>query len=225
MTNRASIAGDVDAATILEWSGEYSNAFRGLTRFLTAHRPRICPFERLVSAVPPRSKLLDIGCGNGLFLYLLARAGRLAEGYGVEVRPEATIAGNAALRSFGIERASLSVARGPGDWPQQPFDVVSMIDVVHHVPPDRQRAMLEAACGLVRPGGLLVYKDMATAPAWAALANRLHDLVLARQWIHYLPIASVASIAAECGMRVRHGDDVRLGWYAHELRVLVRESA
>ncbi len=209
---------------MLAWASDYSKAFRGTTRFLTAHRPRICPFERLVDAVPARSSLLDIGCGNGLFLYLLLRAGRLGQGLGVDIRSEATIAGNAALRGFGIGQATLSTAGGPTDWPEQQFDAVSMVDVLHHLPRAGQRAFLGAACDRVRPGGLLIYKDMASAPAWAAWANRLHDLVLARQWIQYVPIADVEAIAAGCGLRVAQSGALRLGWYAHELRVFRREE-
>jgi 2-polyprenyl-3-methyl-5-hydroxy-6-metoxy-1,4-benzoquinol methylase len=212
-----------DASTTLAWAGEYSRAFRGLPRLLTAHRPRICPFERLVDAIPAQSSVLDIGCGNGLLLYLLARAGRLREGIGVDIRRDAIDAGNAALRGFGVDQASLRVAGEPASWPRQAFDAVAMIDVMHHVPPERQRETLAAACAMVRPSGLLVYKDMARSPAWAAWANRAHDLLLARQWIHYLPIAEVESGAAGTNMRLLRSDSVRLGWYAHELRVFRRE--
>jgi 2-polyprenyl-3-methyl-5-hydroxy-6-metoxy-1,4-benzoquinol methylase len=212
-----------DASTTLAWAGEYSRAFRGLPRLLTAHRPRICPFERLVDAIPAQSSVLDIGCGNGLLLYLLARAGRLREGIGVDIRRDAIDAGNAALRGFGVDQASLRVAGEPASWPRQAFDAVAMIDVMHHVPPERQRETLAAACAMVRPSGLLVYKDMARSPAWAAWANRAHDLLLARQWIHYLPIAEVESGAVGSNMRLVRSDSVRLGWYAHELRVFRRE--
>ena len=214
-----------DAASMLAWAREYSAAFRGLPRILTAHRPRICPFARLVDAVPVQSSVFDIGCGNGLLLYLLARAGRLREGAGVDIRGDAIDAGNAALRGFGIDRASLHVAGEPANWPRQTFDAVTMIDVMHHVPPELQRETLAAACAMVRPSGLLIYKDMARSPAWAAWANRAHDLLLARQWIHYLPIAEVESVAAGSKMRLAHGESVRLGWYAHELRVFRREPS
>lgn len=204
---------------------EYSTAFRGSMRALTALRPRICPFERLVEAVPERSKVLDIGCGTGLFLYLLLRAGRLEEGHGVDPNREAVNAGNGALRAFGFEQISLGKADGPNEWPQRRFDVVSMIDVVHHLPRDRQRALLTAACAAVRPGGLLIYKDMGSTPLWAAWANRLHDLVLAGQWIHYLPIVEVESGAIASGLQVVHRDAIRRGWYAHELRLLRRPES
>jgi len=214
-----------DASTMIAWAGEYSRAFRGLPRFVTAHRPRICPFERVVDAVPAQSSVLDIGCGNGLLLYLLARAGRLREGVGVDIRQDAIDTGNAALRGFGIDQASLRAAGEPANWPRQTFDTVAMIDVMHHVPQERQRATLAAACAMVRSSGLLVYKDMARSPAWAAWANRAHDLLLAREWIHYLPIAEVDAAAAGSKMRLVRSESTLLGWYAHELRVFRREPS
>src|SRR6266576_3469231 len=74
---------------------------------------------------------------------------------------------------------------------------VSMIDVMHHVPPSFQKEFLLTACRHVRPSGLLIYKDMCRRPRWRAAANRLHDLVLARQWINYLPISQVELWAGE----------------------------
>ena len=68
------------------------------------------------------------------------------------------------------------------DWPSGPFDIVSVIDVMHHVPTIAQRTVIERAASRLKPGGLLVYKDMVERPRWRAWKNRLHDLVLARQW-------------------------------------------
>src|SRR5437763_328158 len=42
-------------------------------RLKMAHwRIRICPFELLIPFVKPGASVLDLGCGNGLFLGLLA---------------------------------------------------------------------------------------------------------------------------------------------------------
>ena len=97
-----------------------------------------------------------------------------------------------------------------------------MIDVMHHVPRERQRQTLAAALAMVAPGGIFIYKDIATSPAWTAWANRFHDLLLARQWIHYLPISEVDSVAMGSEMRIVQRESVRLAWYAHELRVFRR---
>ncbi len=54
-------------------------------RTMQSLRPFICPFDALVDVVPQGSRLLDIGCGAGLFLALLAHTGRLAEGIGYDI--------------------------------------------------------------------------------------------------------------------------------------------
>lgn len=41
-----------------------------IARTLAAWRPYICPFEVLVRAVPMGSRVLDVGCGSGLFAAL-----------------------------------------------------------------------------------------------------------------------------------------------------------
>jgi 2-polyprenyl-3-methyl-5-hydroxy-6-metoxy-1,4-benzoquinol methylase len=195
-----------------------------LMRKLQHWRPFICPFERLLPFVPDRSRVLDIGCGGGLFLGLLVGSGRdIASGTGFDVSAPAIDAarrmasrversrGRAVLR---FERLDVAAP-----WPEGPFDVVCLIDVMHHVPPSAQRAVLEQAAAQVTPGGTLIYKDMCRRPHWRALMNRLHDLVLARQWIHYLPIDHAERSLVATGLRVTHRESANRLWYGHELRV------
>ena len=63
---------------------------------------------------------------------------------------------------------------------------------------------------------------MAERPRWRALANRLHDLVMARQWIHYLPIERVLAVAQAQGLTVVRRQHTACGCYQHELAVLGR---
>ena len=49
--------------------------------------------------------------------------------------------------------------------------------------------------------------------------NRLHDLVMARQWIHYAPIADVESWSRQAGLTLVHAEDTSRCWYGHELRI------
>ena len=192
-----------------------------LFRLLQQYRPFICPFEALIVEVPEGSKILDIGCGGGLLLGLLGASGLRPNGTGFDVsRPAIALAQRMAVAS----KAQLDFRRLDADapWPEGDFDVVSMIDVIHHVRPSEQEATIRRACNKVRPGGAFLYKDMVKRPFWRAAANRLHDLVLARQWIHYVPVRDAEHWAADEGLVVERSELINCWWYGHELRVFRR---
>jgi 2-polyprenyl-3-methyl-5-hydroxy-6-metoxy-1,4-benzoquinol methylase len=109
-------------------------------------------------------------------------------------------------------------------WPSGEYDVVSLIDVMHHIPPAAQKKVFSMAVDKVKPGGTLLYKDMARKPFFPAAMNRLHDLVLARQWIHYVPIRQVEEWASESGLTLRHSDHFSRLWYRHDFRVFSKPA-
>lgn len=194
-----------------------------LMRKMTHHRIRICPFECLVPLVPAGSTVLDAGCGSGLFLALLAHTVPGVDGVGFDssspaietARRMADSAQRAGLRAR-LRFLHLDLY---GPWPPGGFDVVSLIDVLHHVPPARQQDVFEQAIRCVKPGGLLLYKDMAARPLLCAALNRLHDLLLARQWVRYIPIRRAEAWAAHHGLTCVHAGKLVRYWYHHDLRV------
>ena len=62
---------------------------------------------------------------------------------------------------------------------------------------------------------------MVRRPVWRALANRLHDLLIARQRIHYLPVEQVIEWAQAKGFRVIEQRRMDMLWYGHEMVVFV----
>ena len=110
--------------------------------------------------------------------------------------------------------------------PESEFDVVSMIDVVHHIAPRHQEQAIAEAWRRVRPGGLFLNKDMASKPWYCGFMNRVHDLVIAREWIHYYPISKVESIPRRAGGSIEHAGTARMwGWYQHEWRTFPEDRA
>jgi 2-polyprenyl-3-methyl-5-hydroxy-6-metoxy-1,4-benzoquinol methylase len=198
-------------------------------RTLQRCRPYICPFEKLVEYVRPGSSVLDIGCGAGLLLSLIAGLEVEFEGIGFDVSRRAIDAANVMRQRAAamFPKASLSFVRVDPDscWPSGVFDTVFMVDVMHHIPPRSQQEFLHNAISKVKPGGTLVYKDMCMRPWWKAQANRLHDFVIARERIAYVPIQKVQDWASAQGMEtIARRDDTRL-WYGHELCVFRRIAA
>lgn len=202
----------------------FADAPRG-RRMMQRYRPYICPFHLLIDYVPAGATVLDVGCGSGLFLGLLTRCGRISRGVGFDSDPQAIAA--AQMMSKRIENpgnAALTLEhRGVNDpWPEEMFDVVSLIDVMHHVPIPARRELVVQLCRHMRPGGRLIYKDIAPRPLWRAWANRLHDLTLARQWVSYESPQRVVQWCAEEGLRLIASRRVNMLWYGHDLRVWER---
>jgi 2-polyprenyl-3-methyl-5-hydroxy-6-metoxy-1,4-benzoquinol methylase len=195
-----------------------------LIRSLQRLRPFICPFDELIARVPVGSSVLDVGCGAGLFLGLLSAMRKISYGRGFDSSPQAINA--AQVMAFCARRSRSSFGRLIFDqrnitepWGNDQFDVVSIIDVMHHVHPAMQRSLLDLAIARIKPGGLLLYKDMVCRPLWRATANRLHDLLLARQWVHYAPIAEIESWATNAGLELVEARAIPRLWYGHELRI------
>jgi len=184
------------------------------------YRPYISPFELLIKAVPPGSRVLDIGCGSGLFLGLLCGTGRIQSGFGFDSSPPAIALAQQMTENLPSGHGLAFEARdASAPLPSERFDVVSLIDVMHHIPPEVQRHVLEQAIERVAPGGLLIYKDMVDRPRWRAFANRMHDLLVARQWIHYLPLEKALEWARAAGCSIVERAAVDMLWYGHELVV------
>jgi 2-polyprenyl-3-methyl-5-hydroxy-6-metoxy-1,4-benzoquinol methylase len=194
-------------------------------RLLQGLRAYICPFEELVHRVPPESEVLDVGCGAGLFLALLARSGRLRRGLGFDISVAAIDAARSvADRNFSEDPLEFRRFRIGEPWPQGTFDVVCMIDVLHHIDTAAQREAVEEALDHVRPGGRFLYKDMANRPAWQAGWNRFHDLVLARQWIEYRPVDEVREWVMRSGFSVIEEARYNRGPYGHEMIVAIKSG-
>lgn len=191
------------------------------TRLQQRYRPYICSFDPLVPEIRSGGgRLLDFGCGAGLFTFHCLLRGYVESADGVDVDAAAIEIANSVSSSLtGTPRIRFHVQ----EMPPGVYEAISMIDVMHHVPPDKQRATFAALSAKLAPGGVLVYKDIGRRPRWRATANRLHDLVLSRQWIHYAPIEEVIGWAVEgLGLELARRAGFNQYVYGHELAVFRR---
>ena len=205
--------------------GELRHVPRHLFRYISLGerlyqqiRLSMCPFKLLVDAIPPGSTILDVGCGSGLFLSLLAYSGRISSGRGFDASYHAVSLAQKMLRALPSDPPLIVEHRTAAQpWPDNTFDVVSVVDVLHHIPSSHQKEVLLQAASRVSPGGILLYKDMVTRPAWRAWANVLHDLVISRVWISHAKLSSVAQWASEGGLVQVRYNRVNRFCYGHEI--------
>ena len=194
-------------------------------RKLQHWRPHICPFESLITHVPRGSRVLDIGCGGGLLLNLMAGVGMEFVGVGIDVSQSAIDMAKAAARQVAMSnlRATLSFHRVEldADWPAGRFDVLTCIDVLHHVPAASQRDFVRklASANCARK---LIFKDVSPVPLWMGLASVLHDLALSRQWITMRHEDRIREWLIEEGLTVTECKRLDTLWYSHYLIVAER---
>ncbi len=190
------------------------------TRLIQHYRPYLAPFHRLIELVPAGSTVLDVGCGGGLFLALLWELARIRSGVGFDSDPRAIrVAQSATSLRAGTRAIRFEHSAVESPWPGGQFDVVSVVDVMHHVPRPHRAALLKHAVDRLRPGGRLLYKDPGHRPRWRAAMNTLHDLVLARELVSYTPLPVVLAWAGALGLRHLHTETINMVWYGHEIAV------
>lgn len=208
-----------NASELARSAQQLYGAEAGLLARLQEFRPYICPFEEIIELVPAGAAILDVGCGAGLFLGLLAQSGRIRQGLGFDSSSAAVSLGQRMTQRLPADvPIEIKYVDATGAWPARTFDVVSLIDVMHHVPPDAWSVVLAKAARCVNVGGIVLYKDMATRPRWRATCNQLHDLLLARQWIHHVPDRVVEDAMHSAGLvEIARGSASRY-WYAHTWR-------
>ena len=84
--------------------------------------------------------------------------------------------------------------------------------------------LITRAVDWLKPGGVLLYKDMADRPRWQAWANVAHDLVFARQYSHIVPFSLIASLAEAEGLVLEKHVMLPIIWYGHEFAVFQRPA-
>lgn len=191
-------------------------------RELNAWRHLICPYEPITRWVPQGARVLDFGCGAGAILMLLSERRTIASGIGCDVSREAVATAKAAQQRLSHDVLDFRRIGDLGDIPDEKFDIVLMVDVLHHIPPPLQHEAIREAARRVAPGGRLIYKDMTQSPFWQRWANTAHDLVVARQLVNYVAPEDVVRWALEDGMTLSHSEDYSRAVYGHQLRVFSR---
>jgi 2-polyprenyl-3-methyl-5-hydroxy-6-metoxy-1,4-benzoquinol methylase len=103
--------------------------------------------------------------------------------------------------------------------PDLAYDVVSIVDVVHHVRrPDQLDFFIEAASKL-RRGGTLIYKDISAQHKFWGACNTLHDLLKAQELVHYVSEESLGRAARAAGLERCTSSYVRKLWYMHVIQI------
>lgn len=184
------------------------------------------PFRAVAAALPSTGRIVEIGCGHGLFsaYAALGAPGRVLTGVDIDqdkIR-HAQAAGRLTDR--------LTFAHAPsGAVPEGPWDAAVFVDVLYLLPAAAQRSLLEETVGRLAPGGTLVVKEMGTEPTWKVRWNTFQETLSVKvlritegSSFDFVPPATTAGWLEDLGLVVEHRRLDRHRVHAHHLIVARR---
>jgi trans-aconitate methyltransferase len=170
--------------------------------------------------LPVRGHLLDVGCGQGLLLALIAaarRAGRAGtwpaewppaptdlELTGVELRPRIariaadTLGSDAAIHTADVRTLTPASA-----------NIIALFDILHLMSADDQERLLTALTSSLNPGGALLVREADAAGGWRFHAVRIGNRITAlatRRWrtrFHFRTTADWHALLERQGLQVQ----------------------
>jgi SAM-dependent methyltransferase len=153
------------------------DAYRNTARSARMHatvRWWSAPFPAVEAELPSSGRVLEIGCGHGLFATFAALAGSARSVVGVDIDDRKIAV--ARTVAHGLDGVNLNFRLAPsGEVPPGPWDAIVVIDMLYLLPAAEQRGLLAAAAAQLGPGGILLVKEMSPTPRWKADWNWLQE--------------------------------------------------
>jgi 2-polyprenyl-3-methyl-5-hydroxy-6-metoxy-1,4-benzoquinol methylase len=168
---------------------------RGFQKWRINLRPYGTPFEEVLKHIPLHACVLDVGCGIGMLTTLVALTRQPQRVVGIDINAKTIAIGKESVAAKDPRVQFLHLP--PLEFPAETFDVVTCVDVLHHVVASQQTTFLKLLNRSLRPGGILLLKDLTLLPRWKLWCSRLFDLLVSRQWISVLSAHTVESLLNE----------------------------
>ncbi len=138
-------------------------------------RPLILPINDILKFIPSYSSILDLGCGKGLLVNHLQNFKSYT---GVDL-------------NLKQREVSKNVKFIKDDCSQfinkdlKKFNVFLLIDLLHHIPRDKQTLFLNKLIKNIKLGDIIVIKDISPMGFLFKFWNSFHDFIISKQIISY----------------------------------------
>lgn len=176
--------------------------------------------EEIGQYLPERGRVLDVGCGFGLFSLYFASKNPYLEVIGKDIDAGRIREARRAAGTLSLPNVSYECEDARDLRLADVLDGAYMLDIVHHIPRDRAKSLLVELYRALAPGARLLIKDVETSPAykrWFTFA--LDKLMNASATVTYWSQAEALQVLGEIGFQVHRHAMVDVLPYPHILYI------
>ena len=171
-----------------------------------------CPFRAVDAQLPIQGRVLEVGCGHGLFSLLAAVSSPARSVVGVDVDERKVPHARAAAARARERGADCDIAVAPpGELPAGPWDAIVVVDVLYLLDPGTQHGLVADCARLLAPGGTLAVKEMDLLPRWKFRWNVAQETLAVRvlgitmgSAMTFPPPTEIGGWMAGAGLEVTH---------------------
>ena len=177
-------------------------------------RKLIYPYNDVISLIPSKAKILDIGCGDSHLVHdnkIINCTSYM--GIDPKIKKE--------LHSEKIKVLKQTIEENLEKI--HLFNCIIMIDVMHHINKNQQELIINKIIRNISPGTVLIYKDISTRNKFFSIMNFLHDLIYNFTKINYYnSLKIIKIISADKSYSYNHFYK-RILWFDHEFLIIKKK--
>lgn len=143
-------------------------------RLRVVGRSLLCPYRCLLGLFPVVGRIIDVGCGDGLLLFLLSLEHESASRTYLGIDPASdkiAVAKRARIDNVRFHLGEVTTL------PSEAYDCVSIIDVLYLLPKARWTEFLGHSVRVLKGDGLLIVKEVVDKPRWKYWLAYLEEIV------------------------------------------------
>lgn len=177
--------------------------------------------RKIKSWVPEQGALeiLEVGCGEGMLIELLAKGYCNARITGIDISPRIgrLFRGDASRVSFRQTEIQSFIAEKSSD-----FDLIVISDVIHHIPINMRRKFLGYVRKVMKRGAFLVVKDWVRTSAPIHALAYLCDRYITGDRVYYYAARELRNLITDVFGKNALKDEVRIRPWTNNAAFLIQ---
>ncbi|MCB9663982.1 MAG: class I SAM-dependent methyltransferase [Alphaproteobacteria bacterium] len=128
--------------------------------------------------LPEQGRVLDVGCGFGLFALYFAQLHPGVQVHGIDLKPERIELARRAAERLGLTNVTFDVGKAQDFRRGGKYAAIYTLDMIHHLARPDVAGLIEELRESLEDGGTLLVKDVDTQPAYKRWYTHALDLLV-----------------------------------------------